>query len=84
MLPGTTPPGKIRRSNKEAQGVSTFQTSPPILPTITGCSGIPSDVHNEYPHFLISFEVYGIVLHNLESRDHYAHFTDREQRPEET
>lgn len=75
-----SPPSK---GSTRSPRISTFQSPPLALPMTAGLWN-PPDVHSKYPHFLIYFEVYRIVLHTLESRDHYPYFIGGEQRPEET
>lgn len=81
-----TPPGKIRQNNKEGRSprISAFQTPRPALPTITGRSGTHQMYTMNIFISLFILGVYRIVLHTLESRDHYPHFIGGKQWPGET
>lgn len=63
--------GSPTRKHKESTHLCALQTSPPALSAMTGRSGTHRCA-NEYPYFLVYFEVYGIVRHARENRDHYS------------
>lgn len=79
VLPGPTPPGNIQqkiRKHKESTHPCIPAHTPhtPHTPNNNRVLWDPPDVHSEYPYFLIYLEVYGIVLHTVEGRDHCPQF----------